>query len=40
MSRQSILRFVDTVPDGPGQYKIFDINLRQSFYTREVSPSR
>ena len=36
VSRQSILRFVDTVPDGPGQYKIFDINLRQNFYTREV----
>lgn len=36
VSRQSILRFVDTVPDGPGQYKIFDINLRQNFYTREI----
>lgn len=36
VSRQSILRFVDTVPDGPGQYKIFDINLRQNFYTKEV----
>ena len=36
VSRQSILRFVDTVPDGPGQYKIFDINLRQDFYTKDV----
>lgn len=36
VSRQSILRFVDTVPNGPGQYKIFDINLRQNFYTKEV----
>ena len=36
VSRQSILRFVDTVPDGPGQYKIFDINLRQNFYTKEI----
>lgn len=35
-SRQSILKFVDTVPNGPGQYKIFDINLRQSFYSKEV----
>lgn len=35
-SRQSILRFVDTVPEGHGQYKIFDINLRQSFYTKEI----
>lgn len=35
-SRQSILKFVDTVPAGLGQYKIFDINLRQNFYTKEV----
>lgn len=35
-SQKSILQFVDTVPDGPGQYKIFDINLRQNFYTKEI----
>ena len=36
VSRKSILQFVDAVPDGEGQYKIFDINLRQNFYTKEV----
>ena len=35
-SRSTIHRFLDTMPDGDGQYKIFDINLRQNFYTREV----
>ena len=35
-SRRSILKFVDTVPSGRGQYKIFDINLRQNFYTKEI----
>ena len=24
------------MPDGEGQYKIFDINLRQGFYTKEI----
>lgn len=36
VSRETIARFLDTMPDGEGQYKIFDINLRQGFYTQEV----
>lgn len=33
-SRATILRFLDAV--GPDCLKIFDINLRQQFYTREI----
>ena len=36
VSRTTINRFLDTMPDGEGQLKIFDINLRQNFYTKEV----
>ena len=36
VSRATVNRFLDTMPDGEGQWKIFDINLRQNFYTREV----
>ena len=36
VSRATSNRFLDTMPDMDGQLKIFDINLRQSFYTREV----
>ncbi|WP_370827210.1 carbohydrate kinase family protein [Bacteroides nordii] len=36
VSRTSINRFLDTMPDGDGQLKIFDINLRQGFYTKEI----
>ena len=36
VSRNTINRFLDTMPDGEGQLKIFDINLRQNFYTKEV----
>jgi fructokinase len=36
VSRATINRFLDTMPDVDGQLKIFDINLRQSFYTKEV----
>ncbi len=36
VSRQAIMKFVDAVPDTPGTYKIFDINLRQDFYDREI----
>lgn len=36
VSRATIGRFLDTMPDGEGRYKIFDINLRQGFYTQEV----
>ena len=35
-SRITINRFLDTMPDAEGQLKIFDINLRQDFYTKEV----
>lgn len=36
VSRDTINRFLDTMPDVDGQLKIFDINLRQNFYTKEV----
>lgn len=36
VSRGTIGRFLDTMPGGEGQYRIFDINLRQGFYTQEV----
>ena len=36
VSRRTINRFLDIMPDGEGQYKIFDINLRQSFYDEKV----
>lgn len=36
VSRATINRFLDTMPDVEGQLKIFDINLRQNFYTKEV----
>ncbi|MDL2213473.1 carbohydrate kinase [Bacteroides sp. OttesenSCG-928-D19] len=36
VSRTTINRFLDTMPDVEGQLKIFDINLRQQFYTKEV----
>ncbi len=36
VSRATIARFIDTVPNGESQLKIFDINLRQNFYTTEV----
>ena len=36
VSRTTINRFLDAMPDGEGQLKIFDINLRQNFYTKEV----
>lgn len=36
VSRETIGRFLDTMPDGREQFKIFDINLRQGFYTPEV----
>lgn len=32
VSRQTILNFLQTMPNGENQYKIFDINLRQQFY--------
>ena len=36
VSRETIARFLDTMPDTPDTLKIFDINLRQSFYTKEI----
>lgn len=36
VSRETINRFLDIMPDGEGQYKIFDINLRQGFYTKDI----
>lgn len=36
ISRETINRFLDAMPDGEGQLKIFDINLRQDFYSKEV----
>lgn len=36
VSRQTIHRFLDLMPDREDTYKIFDINLRQGFYTKEI----
>lgn len=36
VSRETINQFLDTMPDGAGQCKIFDVNLRQGFYTKEI----
>ena len=36
VSRQTIARFLDAMPDTPDTLKIFDINLRQGFYTKEI----
>jgi len=36
VSRETINRFLDAMPDGEGQCKIFDINLRQNFYNKEI----
>lgn len=39
VSRSTINRFLDAMPDGEDTYKIFDINLRQHFYCRETIES-
>lgn len=36
VSKETIHKFLDTMPDGEGRFKIFDINLRQNFYDKEV----
>ena len=36
VSRDTIGKFLDTMPSDKGVLKIFDINLRQNFYTKEV----
>lgn len=35
-SRRTIHRFLDSMPDGEGRLKVFDINLRQGFFTPEI----
>ena len=32
-SAKTILRFLDAMPEGGGRLKVFDINLRQQYYT-------
>ena len=36
VSRDTIKRFRDAMPDLDGNLKIFDVNLRQGFYTKEI----
>lgn len=36
VSLQTIYRFLDTMPKEEGRYRIFDINLRQGFYNKEI----
>lgn len=36
VSRHTINKFLDIMPNGNGQYKIFDINLRQGFFCKET----
>lgn len=36
VSRTSINKFLDLMPDGEKQLKIFDINLRQQFYNKDI----
>ena len=36
VSRETIDKFLDAMPDDNGQLRIFDINLRQNFYTKEI----
>lgn len=36
VSRDTIHRFLDAIPDEDDRLKIFDINLRQHFYSKEV----
>lgn len=40
VSRATINRFLDTMPDIDGQLKIFDINLRQDFYSKRYCVNR
>ncbi len=36
VSRETIARFLDTMPADAGTLKIFDMNLRQNFYTKDI----
>ncbi|MFI3285725.1 MAG: carbohydrate kinase [Rikenellaceae bacterium] len=35
-SRATINSFLDAMPDEKGRYKVFDVNLRQHYYTKEI----
>lgn len=39
VSRATINAFLDSMPEGDGVYKVFDINLRQKFYDRDIIDS-
>lgn len=36
VSRETINRFLDVMSDATGQYRVFDVNLRQGFYDKEI----
>ena len=36
VSRDTIDRFLDAMPEGEGTYRVFDVNLRQDFYSEKV----
>lgn len=36
VSRDTIRRFLDSMPDNADRYKIFDINLRQHFFNKDI----
>lgn len=36
VSRETINRFLDVMSDVAGQYRVFDVNLRQGFYDKEI----
>ena len=36
VSRMTIRRFIEAMPEDKEVYKVFDINLRQNFYSKEV----
>ena len=36
VSRETINKFLNLIPNKKGTYKIFDINLRQGFYTKDI----
>lgn len=36
VSRETINKFLDMIPNKKGIYKIFDINLRQGFYSKDI----
>ena len=36
VSRSTIRRFLETMPQTEETYKVFDINLRQNFYSKEI----